>query len=99
MTEEKRVFTPIFDRVLIKRHDSNLKKKTEKVGLILPDTVNADYKASEGTLVKCGGGVHESVADLLGKTVLFNRFSGDEIKLNGEEFVLCADVDVFGGLE
>lgn len=91
-------FEPIFDRVIIKRVDSNLQKKTEKIGLVLPDKVKDEYKAMQGIIVKCGPECHESVQALLGKEVLFNRYSGDEIKLNGEEFLLATDRDIFGGV-
>lgn len=92
-------FTPIFDRVLIKRHDSALHKKTIRAGLILPDTVDEKYKSSIGTLVQCGADCHEDVQNLLGKSVLFARYSGDEIKLNDEEFLLATDRDIFGGID
>lgn len=91
-------FDPILDRVLIRRVDSSLKKRTEAAGLILPDKLQDEYKASQGILVKAGPTSHESVLDLVGKEVLFNRFSGDEIKLNGEEYLLASDVDIFGGI-
>lgn len=91
-------FEPIFDRILIRRVDSNLQKKTEAIGLVLPDKVKDEYKAMQGVLIKCGPECHESVHALLGKEVLFNRFSGDEIKLNGEEFLLATDRDIFGGI-
>lgn len=92
-------FTPIFDRVLIKRHDSALQKKTGKAGLILPESVSDKYKSSMGTLVQCGIDCHIDVQNLLGKTVLFARYSGDEIKLNDEEFLLATDRDIFGGID
>jgi chaperonin GroES len=92
-------FTPIFDRVLIRRHDSALQKKTEKVGLIMPETVTEKYKSSIGTLVQCGSDCHPDVQALLGKSVLFARYSGDEIKLNDEEFLLATDRDIFGGID
>lgn len=92
-------FTPIFDRVLIKRHDSALEKKTNKAGLILPDNVSDKYKSSIGTLVQCGDGCVDEVKVLLGKSVLFARYSGDEIKLNNEEFLLATDRDIFGGID
>jgi chaperonin GroES len=92
-------FTPIFDRVLIKRNDSALQKKTGKAGLILPDNVSDKYKSSIGTLVQCGADCHEDVQNLLGKSVLFARYSGDEIKLNDEEFLLATDRDIFGGID
>lgn len=92
-------FTPIFDRILIKRHDSALQKNTEKAGLILPDSVTDKYKSSMGILVMCGEDCHDDVKALLGKSVLFARYSGDEIKLNGEEFLLATDRDIFGGID
>lgn len=89
-------FEPIFDRVLIERVESNLQKKVEKVGLILPDNVKDTYKAMQGVLVKCGDDCHDRVKEMIGKEVLFNRFSGDEIKLNGKEYLLATDRDIFG---
>lgn len=94
-----RDFTPIFDRVLIRRSDSALQRKVEKAGLHLPDTMKDKYQSSEGTLVKCGEDCHPDVKDLLNKPVLFARYSGDEISLNGEEFLLATDKDIFGGLD
>lgn len=91
-------FTPIFDRVLIRRSDSALKKKTGNAGLILPENIDEKYKSSEGVLVKCGEDCHPDVLSLLNKTVLFARYSGDEIKLNGEEYLLATDKDIFGGI-
>lgn len=91
-------FTPIFDRVVIKRVDSSLKSNATKAGLVLPDTVSESYKSSQGILVMCGDSCADEVKDLIGKEILFARYSGDEIKLNGEEFLLATDRDVFGGL-
>lgn len=91
-------FHPIFDRVLIRRQDSGLQKKTEKAGLILPEKIKDSYKSSEGVLVKCGEDCHPDVHALLGKTILFARYSGDEITINGEEFLLATDKDIFGGI-
>lgn len=87
----------IFDRVLIERSDSNTQKKMAKSGLILPDTV--EYKASQGRLIQCGDGCDDAVKALVGKDVLFTKFSGDEVKLNGKEFLLATDRDILGGLE
>jgi chaperonin GroES len=89
-------FEPIFDRVVIERVDSNLQKRTEKAGLILPENVKDDYKSMQGILVKVGDGCADCVKDLLGKEVLFNRYSGDEIKLDGKEYLLATDRDIFG---
>lgn len=92
-------FVPIFDRVLIERVNSNLQKRTEKAGLILPDNVKEDYKSMQGILVKVGDGCADCVKDLLGKEILFNRFSGDEIKLDGKEYLLATDRDIFGEIK
>lgn len=91
-------FTPIFDRVLIRRLGSGLQKKTEKAGLLLPDSISEKYKSSEGILVKYGEDCHPDVKDLLNKSVLFARYSGDEIMLDGEEYLLATDKDIFGGI-
>ncbi len=92
-------FTPIFDRVLIKRSDSSLNKKAGKAGLIVPDSVSDKYKSSQGTLVLVGDDCADVVKDLLGKQVLFARYSGDEIMLDGEEYLLATDRDIFGGID
>jgi chaperonin GroES len=92
-------FRPIFDRILIKRVDSSLSKKVAKAGLVLPDSIQDKYKASQGILVMCGEDCHDDVKELVGKQVLFARYSGDEITLNGEEFLLAVDRDIFGGVE
>ena len=91
-------FNPIFDRVLIKRDTSALQKKTDKAQLILPDSVKDKYQASEGTLVKCGSECHPDVLDLLNKPVLFSKFSGDDVVIGGQEYVLATDKDIFGGI-
>ena len=91
-------FNPIFDRVLIKRDTSALQKKTDKAGIILPDTIKGKYQASEGILYKCGSDCHTDVLALLGKQVLFSKFSGDDIVIGGQEYVLATDKDIFGGI-
>ncbi len=88
----------LFDRVLIRRLNSSSKKKTEKAGIILPDTIDDKYKSSEGTLVLCGEDCHPDVKALINKPVLFARYSGDETMLNGEEYLLATDKDIFGGI-
>jgi len=92
-------FSPIFDRVLIDRDCSGLEKKTGKAGLILPDNVKDKYKSSEGILILCGEECDDSVKALLGKKILFARYSGDDITLDGKEYVLATDRDIFGGLD
>ena len=92
-------FNPIFDRVLIKREKSDLERKVEKAGLLTPDKVKDDYKSSEGVLIKCAPDCDERVIGLTGKRILFGRYMGDDIKVAGEEFVLCTDSDIFGELK
>lgn len=91
-------FDPIFDRVLIKRDTSALQRKSEKAGIIVPDTVKGKYQASEGVLIKYGSDCHPDVQALCGKPVLFSKFSGDDIVIGGEEYVLATDKDIFGGI-
>lgn len=97
--KEAENFTPIFDRVLIKRDKSALERKATKAGIITPDTIRDNYKSSEGTLVKCADDCDERVKALTGKRILFARYMGDDIKVGGEEYVLCTDKDIFGELK
>lgn len=92
-------FTPIFDRVVIKRSDSNLKKNADKSGIILPDTVKNSYEAVQGVLLKCGDTCADEVKALVGKEVLFAGFSGQDMEIDGEKVLLATDRDIFGGLE
>lgn len=97
--EASKGFEPIFDRVLIKRDVSALERRTTNAGLIMPDTAKDNYKSSEGYLIKCSDTCDERVRALVGKRILFARFSGDDIKVNGEEFVLAMDEDIFGEMK
>lgn len=92
-------FVPIFDRVLIKRELSALERKTQAAGLHLPDNTKDSHKSSEGILIKCADDCDDRVKDLVGKRVLFARYSGDDIKVGTEEFVLATDGDIFGELK
>lgn len=92
-------FIPIFDRVLIKRELSALERRATKSGIQLTDTTKDTNKSSEGILVKCAEDCDERVKALTGKRVLFARYSGDDIKVGGEEFALMTDADVFGQLK
>lgn len=94
-----REFTPIFDRILIKRDDASLTKKMTDAKLIIPDTVKAQYQSSEGVLVKCGDDCCEGIKKLIGERVLFAKFSGEDMIINGEEYVLMSEGDIFGKVE
>mgnify|MGYP001582261501 FL=1 len=64
-------FTPLFARVLLKRD------KVEKIGsIILPDTAHNKYNPEEGIVVAIGHTVDEIIADLIGKKVMFAKYSG-----------------------
>lgn len=89
-------FIPIFDRVLIKRQKSSLERKTDKASIILPDNVKDAYKSSEGVLIKAGEDCCEVVQNLLGKAILFAKYSGDDLKINGDDYVLASERDIFG---
>ena len=89
-------FNPIFDRVLIKREKSNIEKRADRAGIIMTDQSKSNFQASEGVLVKCGDGCHEDVKNMIGKAILFSKFSGDDIKIGNNEYVLATDKDVFG---
>ena|SRR3990167_662185 len=92
-------FFPIFDRVLIKREKSAIERKVSGAGLVMADATKDTYKSSEGVLIKCADDCDGQVKKLTGKRVLFARYSGDDITVNGEEFVLATDTDIFGELK
>lgn len=90
-------FRPLFDRALVKRLDSV--KKTPG-GIIIPD--NAQEKPAEGKVLAVGEGrieVDGTIRPLdfkVGDTVLFGKFSGTEIHVEGEECVILREEDVLG---
>ena len=90
---------PLHDRVLIKRISEEEKTKG---GIIIPDT--AKEKPMEGKVVAVGTGkfVDGKVEPLQVKTgdrVLFGKYSGNEIKIDGEEFLIIDQGDIFGIVE
>lgn len=90
---------PLYDRILVKRLESEAKSKG---GLILPDT--AKEKPSEGVVLAVGEGRLKD-GDLfpltlkVGDRVLFGRYSGTEIKVDGEERLVLREEDVYGVVE
>ncbi len=97
-------FEPSYDRILIRREKSALERKMEKSGLVTPDTVKDSYKSAEGYLIKCGPTCDEEAVSLIGKRVLFAKYSGEDIIIplpdgTKEEFVLATDTDIFGELK
>jgi chaperonin GroES len=91
---------PLYDRVLVKRVES---EQTSPGGIIIPDT--AQEKTQTGTVVATGDGkvlVDGAVRALKvhsGDTVLFGKYSGTEIKVDGEEFLILKEEELLGVME
>lgn len=90
-------FKPLHDRVLVRRVDSEEKTKG---GLIIPD--NAKEKPSEGEIVSVGEGARKDSGELIamsvkaGDRILFGKWSGTEIKIDGEDLLIMKESDVLG---
>lgn len=93
-------FRPLHDRVLVRRIAAE--EKTVG-GIIIPDT--AKEKPQEGEVLAIGGGTRNengAVTPLsleVGDRILFGKWSGTEIKLNGEDLLILKESDVLGVLE
>ncbi|WP_272003805.1 co-chaperone GroES [Roseovarius sp. ZX-A-9] len=90
-------FKPLHDRVLVRRVESEEKTKG---GLIIPDS--AKEKPSEGEIVACGEGARKDSGELIemavkaGDRVLFGKWSGTEITIDGEELLIMKESDILG---
>ncbi len=93
-------FRPLHDRVVVKRVDSEEKTKG---GIIIPDT--AKEKPSEGVIISVGPGARDDSGKVTaldvkaGDRVLFGKWSGTEIKLNGEDLLIMKESDIMGVIE
>jgi len=93
-------FRPLQDRVLVRRVDPEAKTSG---GIIIPDT--AQEKPMEGEVVAVGPGTRdkEGVVHALdvkpGDRILFGKWSGSEIKLDGEDLMIMKDSDILGVIE
>ena len=93
-------FRPLGDRVLVKRVEEEEKTRG---GIIIPDT--AKEKPQEGEVVAVGPGARDETGKLVpldvkvGDRILFGKWSGTEIKLNGEELIIMKESDVMGVVE
>jgi chaperonin GroES len=93
-------FTPLHDRVLVRRIESEEKTKG---GLIIPDS--AKEKPSEGEVVACGPGARKDSGELIemavkaGDRVLFGKWSGTEVTIDGEELLIMKESDILGILD
>ena len=93
-------FRPLGDRVLVKRVEEESKTKG---GIIIPDT--AKEKPMEGEIVAVGPGARDEKGNLVpldvkkGDRILFGKWSGTEVKLNGEDLLIMKESDILGVLE
>jgi len=90
--------TPLHDRVLIKRIEE---KETVKGGIIIPDT--AKEKPQEGEVIAVGAGRIEKGARIpldvkAGDRVLFGKYSGSDIKLDDEEYLILREEEILAKL-
>lgn len=88
---------PLHDRILVKR--ANEEEKT-KGGIIIPD--NAKEKPAQGEVVATGNGRRDEAGKLValevkkGDRILFGKYSGTEIKIEGDDFLIMREDDVLG---
>jgi chaperonin GroES len=92
---------PLQDRVIVKRLEDAVEKT--KGGIIIPDT--AKEKPQQGKIVAVGKGKVNDEGKVtpvdvkVGDTILFGKYSGSEIKLNGEEHLIMREEDILGVVE
>ena len=90
-------FRPLHDRVVVKRTEGEEKTKG---GIIIPD--NAKEKPQEGQVVAVGPGARDEAGKLVpldvksGDKILFGKWSGTEVKIDGEELLIMKESDIMG---
>jgi chaperonin GroES len=93
-------FRPLHDRVVVRRLEGEEKTKG---GIIIPDT--AKEKPQEGEVVAVGPGARDESGKLVpldvkaGDRVLFGKWSGTEVRINGEDLLIMKESDIMGILE
>jgi chaperonin GroES len=93
-------FRPLHDRVLLRRVDAEHKTAG---GIIIPDTVKE--KPQEGEIIAVGAGTRDENGKLhpldvkAGDRVLFGKWSGTEVKMDGEELLIMKESDIMGVIE
>jgi chaperonin GroES len=93
-------FRPLHDRILVERVES---EEVTKGGIILPDT--AKEKPQQGKIIAVGTGKRTEDGKILplevkeGDTILFGKYSGSEIKVEGVEYLIMREDDVLGLVE
>ena len=90
-------FTPLHDKVLVKRTEEEEKSAG---GIVLPGS--ATEKPSQGEVVAVGPGKKSENGDVspvgvaVGDIVIFGRYGGNEIKIDGDEYLILSESDIFG---
>ena len=90
-------FKPLHDRVLVRRVESDQKTAG---GIIIPDT--AQEKPMEGEVLEIGSGARDEIGKLIpldvkkGDKILFGKWSGTEVKMNGEDYLIMKESDIMG---
>ena len=90
-------FRPLHDRVVVKRLEGEEKTKG---GIIIPDT--AKEKPQEGKIVAVGPGARDEAGKLVpidlkvGDNILFGKWSGSEVKVDGEDLLIMKESDIMG---
>jgi chaperonin GroES len=93
-------FTPLHDRILVRRVEES---ETTRGGIIIPDS--AKDKPQEGEVISVGRGKSNDegkvfpLAVKAGDRILFGKYSGTEIKIDGEEYIIMREEEVLGILE
>ncbi|HEY7763979.1 MAG TPA: co-chaperone GroES [Aestuariivirgaceae bacterium] len=93
-------FRPLHDRVVVRRVEEDTKTKG---GIIIPDT--AQEKPMQGEIIAVGPGGRDETGKLIpidvkpGDFVLFGKWSGTEVKLEGEELLIMKESDIMGIIE
>lgn len=93
-------FRPLHDRVLVRRVEAE--EKTAG-GIIIPDT--AKEKPQEGEVIAVGSGARNEAGELValnvrpGDRILFGKWSGTEVKINGEDLLIMKESDILGVIE
>lgn len=93
-------FRPLHDRVVVRRLEDDTKTAG---GIIIPDTVKE--KPMQGEIIAAGPGARNEKGDLValdvkaGDRILFGKWSGTEVKIDGEELLIMKESDVLGIIE
>ena len=93
-------FRPLHDRVVVKRVDSETKSAG---GIIIPDT--AAEKPMQGKIIAVGAGARNETGEIVkldvkkGDTVLFGKWSGTEVKIDGDDLLIMKESDIMGIIE